>query len=64
MIDDLYYFFIVYLIFYDAAFPDEIQRFYIFPDLNLLSISGCRAVSLFNIRKKIKINDSKYLGDR
>jgi hypothetical protein len=64
MINDFCYFFIVYLIFYDAAFPDEIQRFYVFPDLNISSIFSYRVVLLFDIRGKIKINNSKYSGNK
>jgi hypothetical protein len=64
VINDFCYFFIVYLIFCDAAFPDEIQRFYVFPNLNISNISGCRAVSLFDIRGKTKNDDSEYSGNR
>jgi hypothetical protein len=48
VVGDLCYFLVVNLVWCDAVFQDEQQRFYIFPGLNMSSISGCRAVSLFD----------------
>jgi hypothetical protein len=56
VVDDLGYFLIVNLVWCDAVFLDEQQRFYIFSDLNLSNISDCRIVSLFDIRRKKRIN--------
>jgi hypothetical protein len=36
----------------------------VFLNLNISNIFGCRAVSLFDIRKKTKINNSKYFGNK
>jgi hypothetical protein len=59
VVDDLCYFLVVNLVWCDAVFQDEQQRFYIFPGLNMSSISGCRAVSLFDTRGKAQIADAK-----
>jgi hypothetical protein len=64
VVDDLCYFLVVNLVWCNAVFPDEKQRFYMFPGLNLSSISGCRAVSLFDTRVKTKIDDTTNLKDR
>jgi hypothetical protein len=59
VVDDLCCFLVVHLVWCDSVFPDEKQRFYVFPGLNLSSISGCRAVSLFDTRGKPRIDDTK-----
>lgn len=50
--EDLLYYLVVHLVWDQSVFPNEAQRFYLFPGLNLSSISGCRAVSLFDTRHK------------
>lgn len=49
---DLLYYLVVHLVWDQSVFLNETQRFYLFPGLNLSSISGCRAVSLFDTRHK------------
>jgi hypothetical protein len=58
---DLCYFLVVHLVWCNSVFPDEKQRFHILPAMNLSSISGCRAVSLFDTRGELQTDDMDYL---
>jgi hypothetical protein len=49
-VEDLLQFLVIHLVWCDSVFADEKQRFYLFPGMNLSSISGCRPVSLFDTR--------------